>query len=97
MSVKYCPSCGSESIELKGDRVCCLECNATFEVKADGSSKVVDDDPIDRIADRVLAKMSSKKTEPPASPPANPVPAQEVNSEEQDGFINFGDCEKCNG
>jgi len=52
---KHCPNCGGEAEELKDSRLLCVKCNAVYKVEADGTAKVVDADPLDKIHKRIDA------------------------------------------
>ncbi len=55
MATKHCPNCGGEVQELKDNRVLCVPCNSVYKIEVDGTAKVVDSDPLDKIHKRLDA------------------------------------------
>ncbi len=88
LAVKHCPNCGGTNTEqLPGDRLLCIDCNVTYKIELDGSAKPVDTDPLGKIIDKVHAKIKAEQQpKVPAAPgqPSTPVDLQPEDQEEDD-------------
>ena len=98
--IKHCTSCGSDQIEVAGNKYLCRICNIVYEV-TDTGTKVLDTNPLDKIEQR-LANVERKQQggEPPdtveqqidkETAELHELPSvEEIDSEtEEDGFIIF--------
>ena len=89
-SVKHCPSCASDQIEVAGDRVFCRECEIIYEVK-EGKAAVVDHDPLGRVNRRLDDLEARLPAGRPAGNPPDPGKEPDLDEEEEDedeeGFL----------
>lgn len=87
--VKFCPNCGSDATELKGNRLLCTVCNITYKIEENGSAKIVDMDPLGKITDKIMADVDKKIDEKLAGKQAGPADGPPVDDPDEfsDGFF----------
>ncbi len=85
MVAKYCPNCGVAAEELKDNRILCVPCNAVYKVEADGTARVIDSDPLNKIHKRIDALELKVTPQLPAEPDE---PERDTGLELEPKFLN---------
>ncbi len=92
--IKFCPNCGKSDIHAGNGKIICFHCNTAFKIEADGSAKVIDTDPLEKISKRVLEDVRRELKQPaPANHVTDPPVAdldEPGDDDDEDGFITFG-------
>jgi len=93
VKIEHCTSCGSDQIEVAGNKYLCRICNVVYEV-TDTGTKALETDPLGKDRERIdraekdIAAIKEKLSKPEPDKNEN---ENENDDEEQDGFLIWQD------
>ena len=103
IKIEFCTFCGSQEIEVTGNKYYCPNCDVTYKVTTQGT-KVVDSNPlgkekarVDQLEQDVAELKGNKEPGPGPADPADPKPGpiepaaggEDEDESEQDGFVTW--------